>query len=254
MNHNSGQYDEDYAVCYEALGLDGPCSSEKLKAAYRRRVGKFHPDRVADPKLSLAYTEKLQEINRAYKTLSEYEEIFGLLPPNSSANTLPEEEPFSSSDSSEPPAAERERSCYGRQPGRFSRFLGLSVFIIAGYFLVNEVFVTETAPEQAIGGAEQTGVALPGSDMVPADTHSLGQGDSTEQAPGLKHHEHSSTAHIAAQPEVSYDILQTTGKPELPPPAGPLHQTAGPSRPGIDEDIRPEDLWNPEPYNPVADQ
>jgi curved DNA-binding protein CbpA len=37
-----------YAALYSALGLTLPCTADDIRAAYRRKVKKLHPDRGGD--------------------------------------------------------------------------------------------------------------------------------------------------------------------------------------------------------------
>ncbi len=62
------------------LGLDVSASTADLKAAYRREISKWHPDRFcSDPANQPAATDRAQKINAAYEHLSELHEL-GSLP------------------------------------------------------------------------------------------------------------------------------------------------------------------------------
>lgn len=56
----------------EVLGVADATSPDEVKAAYRRLVGLWHPDRLDGmaPELRLVATEKMKEINEAYSWLS----------------------------------------------------------------------------------------------------------------------------------------------------------------------------------------
>ncbi|HEY8511797.1 MAG TPA: J domain-containing protein [Cyclobacteriaceae bacterium] len=54
---------------YEILGVTDRASQEDIRAAYRRLVIQYHPDRNPDP----SATEKIREINVAYDVLSDPE-------------------------------------------------------------------------------------------------------------------------------------------------------------------------------------
>jgi len=56
---------------YEVLGIKEGASQEEIKAAYRKQVKKYHPDRHQDNPLYELAQEKLQEINEAYDYLME---------------------------------------------------------------------------------------------------------------------------------------------------------------------------------------
>jgi DnaJ-domain-containing protein 1 len=57
---------------YELLGVHSGCSGEELKAAYKRAVSQWHPDRLQHmaPELRQFATERLAKINVAYSKLS----------------------------------------------------------------------------------------------------------------------------------------------------------------------------------------
>lgn len=51
---------------YSVLGVNPSATDEEVKAAYRKLVKKYHPDRYTDSKLKEEASEKLKEINAAY--------------------------------------------------------------------------------------------------------------------------------------------------------------------------------------------
>lgn len=55
---------------YEVLGLKPGASEEEIKSAYRKLVKQYHPDKFIDNPLQELATEKLAQINEAYKTLT----------------------------------------------------------------------------------------------------------------------------------------------------------------------------------------
>ncbi len=55
---------------YEILGVTPSDNDETIKKAYRELVKKYHPDKYKDNPLEDLAKEKLQEINRAYDTIT----------------------------------------------------------------------------------------------------------------------------------------------------------------------------------------
>lgn len=54
---------------YKALGVDRTADSSVIKATYRKLVLRFHPDKVTDPALKDAATDRFHQIQQAYETL-----------------------------------------------------------------------------------------------------------------------------------------------------------------------------------------
>ena len=54
---------------YEVLGVREGASEAEIKAAYKKLVKKYHPDRYANNPLADLAEEKMQEINQAYDML-----------------------------------------------------------------------------------------------------------------------------------------------------------------------------------------
>ena len=56
---------------YEVLGVTQNATDEEIKAAYRKLVKKYHPDRIAnDPEKQSAASEKLKQVNAAYDMIT----------------------------------------------------------------------------------------------------------------------------------------------------------------------------------------
>ena len=66
----------DFAALYRELGLAPGCSSAHLRAAYRRRVSRLHPDQGGDAE----DTGRLQQLNRLYRAALDFERAHGRLP------------------------------------------------------------------------------------------------------------------------------------------------------------------------------
>ncbi|MCS6798261.1 MAG: J domain-containing protein [Myxococcota bacterium] len=61
------------AQCYANLELPQGAPLERVQAAYRELVGRYHPDRHAgDPERHRAATELLRSLTEAYETLVRY--------------------------------------------------------------------------------------------------------------------------------------------------------------------------------------
>ena len=69
-----------YNQCYRLLNIKVNCDWEELRKAYRTLVHKWHPDRCADDKEKTLATDKLKDLNTAYKQLSDYYSKHGVLP------------------------------------------------------------------------------------------------------------------------------------------------------------------------------
>lgn len=55
---------------YSVLGVERTASEEEIKAAYREKARKYHPDNFGDnPAAAELATEKMQEINEAYDSI-----------------------------------------------------------------------------------------------------------------------------------------------------------------------------------------
>lgn len=61
-------YQQKYKESLEILGVSQDADDQQLKAAYRKKAKKYHPDINSDPNA----TKKFQQINDAYKFLQEY--------------------------------------------------------------------------------------------------------------------------------------------------------------------------------------
>lgn len=58
---------------YEVLGVSRDATDDQIKAAYREKARKFHPDNFHDnPAAAEMATEKMQEINQAYDTITKH--------------------------------------------------------------------------------------------------------------------------------------------------------------------------------------
>lgn len=74
----------DFTAMYRELEVDATCSLADLRAAWRRRVSKLHPDQGG----SAEDTGRLQELNRRYDAALAFHARFGRLPGAPAPGTL----------------------------------------------------------------------------------------------------------------------------------------------------------------------
>lgn len=72
----------EFTKIYSILGVFQDDGWEMIRAAYKKQIKRWHPDRFQDPNHRRIAEEKSKEINQAYQKLSEYYEKFGTLPPD----------------------------------------------------------------------------------------------------------------------------------------------------------------------------
>lgn len=77
----------DYTKIYSTLGVFQDDGWEVVRAAYKKQIKRWHPDRFQDPSHRKIAEEKSKEINHAYQKLCDYYEKFGVLPPDHSVET-----------------------------------------------------------------------------------------------------------------------------------------------------------------------
>lgn len=68
--------DTDFVALYDELGLGPDCTLEQFKRAYRRRVGRLHPDLTGHP----GDIARLQRLNRLYESALAFQRQHGRLP------------------------------------------------------------------------------------------------------------------------------------------------------------------------------
>lgn len=79
---------------YRTLGIKPGCSPDQMKNAYRRLVKKWHPDHYANQHQAgtrAAAERRMREINRAFRSLSDYHRRNGRLPVTEDAELKREE-------------------------------------------------------------------------------------------------------------------------------------------------------------------
>lgn len=83
----------EFTKIYSILGVFQDDGWEVVRAAYKKQIKRWHPDRFQDPAQRKLAEEKSKEINRAYRTLSDYYDKHGELPPDQGKNPYPIETP-----------------------------------------------------------------------------------------------------------------------------------------------------------------
>jgi hypothetical protein len=71
-----------YTKSYSTLGVFQDDNWEMIRAAYKRQIMRWHPDRLQDSDHRKIAEEKSKEINHAYQNLTNYYREFGVLPPD----------------------------------------------------------------------------------------------------------------------------------------------------------------------------
>jgi hypothetical protein len=70
----------DFLDLYRTLGVRPGCSLIELKQAYRRHVGRLHPDRMGGAPCDPAVAARLQRLTALYGTAMEFQREHGRLP------------------------------------------------------------------------------------------------------------------------------------------------------------------------------
>lgn len=69
-----------YQDCYKILSIESGCDWAEVRKAYKQKIQKWHPDRIADSAMKSSAEDKLKELNLAYEQLSGYYKTHGYLP------------------------------------------------------------------------------------------------------------------------------------------------------------------------------
>lgn len=155
----------DFAALYRELGVDARCSPAELRAAWRRRVSKLHPDLGG----SAEDTGRLQELNRLYDAAVEFHGRFGRMPGAASAAPAV---PAGGGDAPETQAAAPAAAAWRRLDaeaapqtaagfGRISRWfvvVSLCTVVVLGWRLIGAT--AGEASNEATGEAEAGGEAV----------------------------------------------------------------------------------------------
>ncbi|WP_345304212.1 J domain-containing protein [Lysobacter hankyongensis] len=175
---------------YRELGVDATCTLADLRAAWRRRVSKLHPDQGG----SAEDTGRLQELNRRYDAALAFHARFGRLPGAPAAGTLPPASTDSAADSAPDRSWRRADADHDAQGtagfGALARYfvaVSLIAVLVLGWRLIDRAAAPtdrqgDAAPIVAAGpstGAPTTDVVASVADTAMAKTIAAGQDKDT---------------------------------------------------------------------------
>lgn len=78
-----------FEKCYSLLNINLDCNWDDLRKTYRLLIKKWHPDQFMDEKEKSLATDKLKDLNTAYKQLADYYKKNGKLPLKSNTASRP---------------------------------------------------------------------------------------------------------------------------------------------------------------------
>src|SRR5262245_42260353 len=113
---------------YAALGLTPSASAREIKQAHRDLVRQWHPDKFAgDPSLQAKATERLKDINEAYKALirNHRSELFATV---AGPNRGPQRSPRAPVEYAD--TARRGDATHARAAGRSRRTVSFNPFLV----------------------------------------------------------------------------------------------------------------------------
>ncbi|MFC4526777.1 hypothetical protein ISN76_08720 [Dyella halodurans] len=164
----------DFLDLYRTLGLRPGCSLLDLKQAYRRHVGRLHPDRMVGAPNDPAVADRLQRITALYGAAMEFQRQHGRLP----GATLRVR--FSVPEASAPPA--RVPMPSRRRTSRRSGIIALAVALVAAVLIWNGVGWSPAPPDAAVHVRDTPALPL-GSE---ANTPALEIGMSSDQVRSIE--------------------------------------------------------------------
>ncbi|MFZ5638702.1 MAG: hypothetical protein ACOY82_19165 [Pseudomonadota bacterium] len=216
----------DFAALFRELGVDAACSPAELRAAWRRRVSKLHPDLGG----SAEDTGRLQELNRLYDAAVDFHARFGRMPgapvPGGVDETM-----SGSAGSAHASAAHAElRDAVWRRAdttsegtpgarsaagfGRISRslFSAWLAVVVSAALLVLGWRIVERAAERAPEGAAPTTEAVPETDTAAGsatgDTSGDATHDDTATTIATSASRHGGASAIAIEPGMGKDTVR----------------------------------------------
>jgi DnaJ domain len=234
----------NYKKIYSILGVFQDDDWDTVRAAYKRQIRRWHPDRFQDTDQRKIAEDKSKDINLAYQTLDDYYREFGSLPPDDTAqhetplstgelrpareyDTDPEHHQFSGADSDQ---TSFRKSQQPRRRG-FSGIIVTGVVIAIGYLLLEPSFtdidnVSETnlpgpgydkfGPAAGNFTANQTESSAPtvaGTQSNSSDVHSDWQVDEKDKEYSPKSSPITGRPTIISIGSSKQDVLAIQGRP-----------------------------------------
>jgi hypothetical protein len=166
----------NYTKSYSILGVFQDDDWETIRAAYKRQIKRWHPDRFQDPEHWKIAEEKSKEINRAYQELADYYQEFGVLPPEQAPDHSPAPAPQHEWADMEQPAGPRHDDYSGdhrdsfEEPDRPSGRRGVLAVVVAGIVLGASYLLSEPLFVANPGSVEEDASGYPGPATHPDDS------------------------------------------------------------------------------------
>ena len=149
----------DFLDLYRTLGLRPGCGLLELKQAYRRHVGRLHPDRMGGAPPDPAVADRLQRITALYGAAMEFQRQHGRLP--GATLRVRFSVPEAQVQSARVPLPARRRS------SRRSGIIALAVALVVAVLVWNGVSWSPP-PEASVRGRDGHGLPLGNALSTPA--------------------------------------------------------------------------------------
>ena len=162
----------EFTKIYSILGVFQDDGLEMIRAAYKKQIKRWHPDRFQDPNHRKIAEEKSKEINYAYQKLTEYYEKFGELPPDhcsETTSTFGDQESTESmpSDARDPAHSYASHAVSATRQRSFIPIILIGVFIGLGYSIWEPT--SEQSGPAEIDLVTHPGIRVNGNTLKPDD-------------------------------------------------------------------------------------